>query len=304
MMPLNQPLPVNFFDWPKILANAPLLTSYESDWSSVQLACFRQSSIDIPEVSNQEHMVIIPLRDQAFDSEYVFEGCSEAVAYREKDFAHGCIDFLPANLPHKFRADAVVRTIDWIHCYIKPAFLAQIAHESIDPDHVELFFALKKPDLLIQQIGIALRLTLEVEGSGDRFYVDSLSTALAAHLLRYYSTKNHSFREYENGLSKQKLKRVIEYIQEHLGEDISLFDIATELEMSQYYFCRLFKQTMGMSPHQYLIRQRVEQAKLLLKQPSKTITVIALECGFANQSHFARCFRHHTGMNPNQFRKS
>jgi len=95
----------------------------------------------------------------------------------------------------------------------------------------------------------------------------------------------------------------VEYIQSHLGEDLSLSDIANELGMSQYYFCHLFKRSTGISPHQFLIRQRVEQAKHLLKQPVQTVTTVALECGFANQSHFARCFRQYTGMNPNQFRK-
>ncbi|MBW4643233.1 MAG: AraC family transcriptional regulator [Goleter apudmare HA4340-LM2] len=114
---------------------------------------------------------------------------------------------------------------------------------------------------------------------------------------------NHSFREHENGLPKQKLRQATEYIQVHLGEDLSLSEIANELGMSQYYFCHLFKRSTGMSPHQYLIQQRVERAKHLLEQPERTITAISLECGFANQSHFAKCFRKHTGMNPKQFRK-
>jgi AraC family transcriptional regulator len=130
-----------------------------------------------------------------------------------------------------------------------------------------------------------------------------MATALSAHLLRYYSTRNHQFREYENGLSKQKLKQAIEYIQEHLGENLSLSEIANELGISQYYFCHLFKRSTGMSAHQYLIQQRIEQAKHLLKQPEQTITAIALDCGFANQSHFAKYFRQYTGVNPKQFRK-
>jgi AraC family transcriptional regulator len=144
---------------------------------------------------------------------------------------------------------------------------------------------------------------LEEDVANSCFYADSMATALAAHLLRHYSTRKHHFREYEDGLSRQKLKQATEYIQAHLGENLSLSEVANELGMSQYYFCRLFKQSTGVSPHQYLIRQRVEQAKHLLKNPERSITWIALECGFANQSHFAKCFRQHTGMNPNQFRK-
>lgn len=101
----------------------------------------------------------------------------------------------------------------------------------------------------------------------------------------------------------QRRWRLIDYIQAHLAENLSLSAIANELGMSQYYFCHLFKQGTGLSPHQYLIRQRVKRAKYLLKQPERTITDVAQECGFANQSHFAKCFRQYTGMNPNQLRK-
>jgi AraC family transcriptional regulator len=181
--------------------------------------------------------------------------------------------------------------------------LARIAYESVNPDHVELLLTPKKTDLLLHHIGLELKSSLEIDGNGSRFYADSMATALSAYLLRYYSTRDNHFRKYGNGLPEKRLKQAVEYIQAHLVEDLSLSDIADELGMSQYYFCHLFKRSTGMSPHQFLIRQRVEQAKHLLKQTERTITDIALECGFANQSHFAKCFRQYMGMNPNQFRK-
>jgi AraC family transcriptional regulator len=80
--------------------------------------------------------------------------------------------------------------------------------------------------------------------------------------------------------------------------------MANQLGMSQYYFCRLFKQSTGVSPHQFLLQQRVERAKqLLIKHPELTVTAIALRCGFSSQSHLAKHFRKHTGVNPNQFRR-
>lgn len=88
----------------------------------------------------------------------------------------------------------------------------------------------------------------------------------------------------------------------HLDENVSLATISEELEISQYYFCRLFKQSTGMAPHAYLIQQRVERSKPLLKQRELTINEIAIACGFANPSHFARHFRNHTGISPKQFR--
>ncbi|WP_019503149.1 AraC family transcriptional regulator [Pseudanabaena sp. PCC 6802] len=302
-MSAKQPLVTDYIDWEKLISNPPLLTSSQSGWSSIQLAHYRHSVIDLPEISNSQHVVIISLGHQTVDFDFVAEGRSQTVSYQPKDFASGCIEIYPADLPISLHSHPTVKSMELIQCYLEPTFLAQIAHESVNPDRVELLLTLKKVDLLICQLGLALESSLKVDGIGSRFYADSMATALSAHLLRHYSTRNHRFREYDDGMPKQKLRQAIEYIQRHLGEDISLSEIAYELNISQYYFCRLFKQSTGVSPHQYLIRQRVERAKQLLKQPERTITAVAMECGFANQSHFAKCFRACTGMNPNQFRK-
>lgn len=303
-MSAKQPLVIDCADWSKLMANPPLLTSFQSGWRSIQLAHFCQPSIDLPETSTPQHRVIIALGHQAVDLEFVSEGRLQMISYREKDYASSCIEVVPADLPCGVRSIATVQSIEWIQCYLEPAFLTQIAYESVNPDRVELLLTRKNPDLLIHQIGLALRASLEEDGVSSCFYADSIATALAAHLLRYYSTRTHCFRDHEDGLSKQKLRQAIEYIQAHLGENLFLSDIANELGMSQYYFCHLFKRSTGLSPHQFLIQQRVEQAKHLLRQPERTVISIAMDCGFANQSHFARCFRQSTGMNPNQFRKS
>lgn len=302
-MSIKQPLMIDYVDWPKFLPNPPLLTSFQSGWSSIQLAHYQQSSIDLPELSNTQHIITIPLGHQVVDLEFVSEGHSQAISYQTRDYTCGFVEVFPADLPYGLRSNSTGEVMEWIQCCLEPTYLAQIAHESVNPDRVELLLTLKKADLLIYQIGLALRSSLEEDSGGSRFYADSMATALSAHLLRYYSTRKHHFQDYEDGLSKQKLRQAIEYIQANLGEDLSLSDIANELGMSQYYFCHLFKRSTGMSPHQFLIRQRVEQAKQLLKQSERTVTSIALDCGFANQSHFAKYFRQCTGLNPSQFRK-
>lgn len=302
-MAVKQPLAVNYVDWTKLMPNPPVCNSFQSNWNSIQLIHFHQPLVYVPEVCNSQHLIMIPLGHHAVDFEVVSEGHLHPVSFQGKDYASGCIEVFPADLPCGFRSHSTDQAMEWIQCYLEPTALAQIAHESVDPELVELLLTPQKPDLLIHQIGLALKAILETDRVGSRLYPDSMATALSAHLVRHYSTRKHRFQEYEDGLSQQKLKQAIEYIQEHLGEDLSLNDIANELGMSSYYFCNLFKRSTGVSPHQYLIRQRVERAKLLLKQPGRTVTAIALDCGFANQSHFARCFRHHTGLNPKEFRK-
>jgi AraC family transcriptional regulator len=302
-MTAEQPLVIEHDAWPELLVRPPLLSSFQSSWQSIQLAHFRQTSINLPELSSAQDMIIIPVCGQGFDYEMTLEGRLHKISHHQKDIANGCIQVMPADLPHSLYSSS---TVEWIHCYLEPRFLSQIAYETVNPDRVGLLPALKKADPLIFQIGLSLRSCLEQDGIGNRFYADSMATALSAQLLRHYSTRKPRLQAYEDGLSSQKLGQAIDYIRTHLSADLSLSAIATELEMSQYYFCRLFKQSTGISPHQYLMQQRLEKAKTLLRQQlssKRTITCIAIECGFANQSHFARYFRQQMGMSPTQFRE-
>ncbi len=301
-MSVEQPLVVDYADWQQILSRQPLLSSFQAGWSSIQLAHCHLPSLELPEISNAQHLLTIPLGHQAIDLELFSEGRLQTISYRGQDFASGYIEFVPANLPVRLHSHTTGQGMELLECHLEPTFLATVAHESVNPDRVELLMRSKKADLLLHQLGLALKSSLEVDGVGSRFYADSMATAMAAHLLRHYATREHRFQEHEDGLSRHKLRKAVEYIQAHLGENLSLGAIANEIGMSQYYFCHLFKRSTGMSPHQYLIQQRVERAKHLLRQRELTITWVALECGFANQSHFAKHFRQYTGLNPKQFR--
>jgi len=105
------------------------------------------------------------------------------------------------------------------------------------------------------------------------------------------------------GLSKRKLQQTIQYINQNLAEDLSLQTLATHIGFSQYYFCRLFKESTGLTPYQYIIQQRIERAKQLLTQDKYSIVDVALQVGFANQSHFCQRFRRITGVSPRTYRR-
>lgn len=96
--------------------------------------------------------------------------------------------------------------------------------------------------------------------------------------------------------------KVLDYINEYLDQDIRLTDLAQLLGMSQFHFSYLFKRSLGIPPYQYLLQQRIERAKQLLKQTDKSIVNIAFACGFNSHSHLSKQFRQLTGMTPKAFR--
>nr|WP_242038704.1 AraC family transcriptional regulator [Chroococcidiopsis sp. [FACHB-1243]] len=135
-----------------------------------------------------------------------------------------------------------------------------------------------------------------------QLYVESLTQVLVIHLLRHYSTFTQPITFEDRSLSPTRLQQAIEYIHTHLERDLSLIEIAQVINVSPTYFASLFKRATGISPHQYVVQQRVERAKLLLSKTDLAIADIALQVGFSNQSHLTRHFKRLTGVTPKQAR--
>jgi AraC family transcriptional regulator len=106
------------------------------------------------------------------------------------------------------------------------------------------------------------------------------------------------------GLAPQQLRRVQDFLQDHLTQDVSLSDAAAVAGLSTSYFARAFRESTGVPPHQWMIRQRVEQAKGLLELSALPLAEVALRSGFADQSHFTSAFRRATGTTPRQWRRN
>lgn len=125
-----------------------------------------------------------------------------------------------------------------------------------------------------------------------------MANFLAVHLHKHYSNNHKPLKKWNGGLSKYKLSQVIDYIHDYLEQDLSLADLAALVQMSPHHFARLFKQSTGFTPHQYVIRCRVERAKQLIIQGELTIAQVAYTVGFAHQSHLNRHFKRWLGVTP------
>lgn len=131
---------------------------------------------------------------------------------------------------------------------------------------------------------------------------NQLTQVLVIHLLRHYSTFTPTITSENRSLTHTQLQQAIEYIHTHLNRNLSLVEIAGVINISPTYFANLFKRATGTPPHQYVIQQRVERAKMLLKTTNLEIADIALQVGFSSQSHLTQQFKRLTRMTPKQAR--
>lgn len=281
--------------YPEVLSGVSMLSSGRALWSGISLDQLLLPSGETPEYALEEFVVTINL-GQGFQLERILDRNSQTGF-----MFTGAVGLCPMHVPQaiRWKGDANVLTLN-----LAPQLLAHHAIETLDTDQVELMPHLITQDRLIYQVGLGLQTQLKTNRTQSRLYAESAATFLAVHLLQTYSTRSLSMPEYKGGLSQQKLRQTSAYVQDHIAQEISLTTIAEYLGMSRYHFCRLFKQSTGLSLHQYVIQQRVERAKQLLLQRKLSISEIAIACGFTHQSHLNRHFKRLTGVTPKTLHKS
>jgi AraC family transcriptional regulator len=190
-----------------------------------------------------------------------------------------------------------------MHICLKPKLVEQVAEVSeIDPERIELVNCFGKQDLQLHQVAMLLLAELRSGGMMGRLYVESLTQVLVIHLLRHYSAVTPNITLENRSFTRTQLQQAIDYIHAHLDRDLSLSQIASVINISPTYFASLFKRATGISPHQYVIGQRVERAKLMLSKTDLAIADIALQVGFSSQSHLNQQFKRLTGITPRQVR--
>lgn len=198
-------------------------------------------------------------------------------------------------------------TTDEIVTFIfKSDFLSRIAAqtECLNPNQIELRPIVRDRDRQIEYIARSFLAEMQTEAIGGKLYGETLATQFAIHLLRNYCIFPLQLKQYHGGLSSRQLKAAISYIDAHLESSIRLKDLARVCRInSEHYFCLLFKQSMGIPPYRYVLQQRIEKAKQLLKQNKLPLKEVALRCGFCDQSAFSRTFKKCVGTTPKKYRQ-
>jgi AraC family transcriptional regulator len=149
-----------------------------------------------------------------------------------------------------------------------------------------------------------LATVMESSDSDNRAYLEALGFVLLHELVRLHQGSTPSKPMLRGGLAAWQQRAVTTYIEQHLAEPVSLASLAALVGLSTFHFCRAFKQSVGMPPHRYHTRQRIERAKALLAKPALSVTEIGLAVGFSETSSFTAAFRKATGLTPTAYHRS
>jgi transcriptional regulator GlxA family with amidase domain len=138
----------------------------------------------------------------------------------------------------------------------------------------------------------------------NRLFVDHVTLAVVAHLSQAFGGVKLRERATYGGLAPWQERRIKEFLDANLDGDVSVALLANECGLSVNHFSRAFHQSIGMPPHQWLLRSRVDKARQLLRDPALALVDVALACGFTDQSHLTRVFTRLSGTSPGAWRRA
>ncbi len=301
---LPEPL-AQTIDYRQVKASDPFVPNpailASSGWDSLHVELHQQPKFEIAEHQHTMHVIACGL-PAVQEDRGLAAGDRWLDGKRQTERRQlGDIAIIPAGISHRCNWNSTVR---FGILAIEPTLLQQVGQNWVNPNRIELMprFMSDRDDL-IQSIFSTLRSELNMAGIGGNLLVDSLKTALVIHLLRHYCTTSPKLFSTATGLSTAQLQLVTDYIRDHLDLDLKLTDLSAIAQISPYHFLRLFKKSLGITPHQYILKQRLERAKYLLQFSQLDISEIAFRVGFCDASHLTRCFRKSLGRTPSQWRK-
>jgi AraC family transcriptional regulator len=135
-----------------------------------------------------------------------------------------------------------------------------------------------------------------------RLFLDSIEQAIAATLVYAYAGQSRSVRPLRGGLGPARLRMVKDLVHAKIEEELTLVEMAQSVELSPAHFSRMFRKSTGETPHQFVLRTRIERAKEMLREAEMRVLDVAVACGFKTQQHFARMFRRISGASPTEYR--
>ena len=253
--------------------------------------------VEIPEAENPAHVLILRT-----GSPSTIEWRSNGRDQRA-ELLPGSVSLLPVGLRQAARVFRPLSGMGSI-LQIQPGFFNRSVGEIAKGGRLELIRRMDLHDAQIARLMESLRADVAAGSPSGPLFAESIAMALSAHIAQQYSTLVTKLERYRGGLSRFRLNRVLEYINAHLSEDLDLTVLAEVAGVNLYHFARAFKQSTRETPHQHVLRRRIERAKEFLRDSQSSVIEASARTGFVDQSHFSKVFRRIVGVTPSEFRNS
>ncbi len=278
------------------------LTTRQLNKADLSVATYRRDTpglgLTVPTPVGESYLVIAQLRDA---------GATDL--FREASFAARTP--LHAGGLHLFDLQApwvadLQQPFHSLHFFLPRASLDELTYETGQPKLSDLreIFSEQSPDPEFFHLAQALMPALRRPEEASALFVGHMFAAMRLHIAQRYGGLSLRREPPRGGLAPWQEKRVKEMLGDQLRGDLTIRELSEACAMSPTHFARAFKRTIGVPPHQWLVNQRVETAKHLLRTTREPISNIALFCGFADQSHLTRAFSRLTGSTPAAWRRN
>ena len=196
----------------------------------------------------------------------------------------------------------IPKPVDVVQLYLPQATLARVANEA-GITSTDLLERTAHPDPVTSRLLLSAADSLEDNGVLDVLFRQQLTDLLAMRLLAAHTGRPLAYQPAHGGLSPNILRRAIERLRSDTDVDVSLAALASDAGLSRFHFCRAFKESTGLSPHNWLRQYRLEQAMVMLRDPHCSVAMVAASLGYASQTAFAAAFRKLTGETPSDWRR-
>jgi AraC family transcriptional regulator len=269
-----------------------------ADWGAIQADAVRVTRRETFEYGFQarRHLLIAYERAERYDGETQIEGLPKS-SLREFNCT---LSVVPAG--HRFygwQTPRVLTRVTYFYIDLRDSLLGLGSGISCPTISPRLFFF----DQAVWDTALKLKAEVGNSDPGSRQYAEALSVVLMHELIRLERAPSAAMRPLRGGLPVWQQKRVVDFIEEHLADEISLAALAELVELSLFHFARAFTQSFGVPPHRYHMARRIDRARILLQKQALSVTEIGIQIGFRETSSFTRAFRKVTGLTPTEFRR-
>lgn len=212
----------------------------------------------------------------------------------------GAVTIIPAGSTSRWD---IYQPMNIIQLYLPDATIARVAIEADIATPADLLERTAHPDLVTSRLLVSAAEAVEGNGTLDTLFRQQLSDLLATRLLSAHTGRTSVYQPALGGLAPTVLTRAIERLRSDIDADVSLAALASDSGLSRFHFCRAFKTSTGLSPHNWLRRYRLEQAMNMLRDTDSSVATVAASLGYASQTAFAAAFRKLTGETPSDWRR-